>query len=145
MSVHKSMLFCYITCKLSWYVGENFFLYKRWWVQNVVHHHLAYCQAYWPLSLEFSEGWNECLYARSDDCVTTEPWTPVTTFECPDKCPNRGPHFSGNIADPSKPHQYVACFQGATVGCIACPKGLQFDEKWNACLYNGIYKTQPDY
>ena len=106
---------------------------------------LAYCQACWPLSLEFSEGCNQCLYARSDDCVTTEPWTPATTFECPDACPNRGPHFSGNIADPSNPHQYVACFHGATVGCIACPKGLQFNEKWNACLYSGIYKTEPSH
>ena len=103
---------------------------------------LAYCQACWPLSLEFSEPCNQCLYARKDECVSTAPWAPATTFECPDKCPHRGPNFSGNIADPNNPHQYVACFHGATVGCIACPKGLQFNEKWNACLYEGKYKTE---
>ncbi|XP_066927396.1 uncharacterized protein [Clytia hemisphaerica] len=105
---------------------------------------LAYCQACWPLSLEFSEGCNQCLYNKYDDCVTTKPWEPATTFECPDKCPARGPHFSGNIEDDHNPHQYVACFHGQTVGCIACPKGLQFNEKWNACLYEGKYKTEPE-
>ena len=106
---------------------------------------LAYCQACWPLSLEFSEPCNQCLYNRKDECVSTQPWEPATTFECPDKCPHRGPKFSGNIADPSNSHQYVACFHGATVGCIACPKGLQFNEKWNACLYKGLYKTEPEH
>ena len=97
---------------------------------------LAYCQACWPLSLEFSEGCNQCLYARKDKCVNTRPWSPATTYECPDKCPHRGLQFSGNIADPYNPNHYVACFQGATVGCIACPRGLQFNEKKNTCLYN---------
>ena len=105
---------------------------------------LAYCQACWPLSLEFSEPCNQCLYNRKDECVTTQPWEPATTFECPDKCPARGPHFSGNIGDRHNPHQYIACFHGQTVGCIACPKGLQFNEKWNACLYEGKYKTERD-
>jgi len=103
---------------------------------------LAYCQPCWPLSLEFSESCNQCLYNKHDDCITTQPWHPATTFECPDKCPHRGPHFSGNIADPNNPHQYVACYHGVTVGCIACPRGLKFNEQWNACLYDGIYKTE---
>uniref|UniRef100_A0A7M5V7I6 Uncharacterized protein n=1 Tax=Clytia hemisphaerica TaxID=252671 RepID=A0A7M5V7I6_9CNID len=66
---------------------------------------LAYCQACWPLSLEFSENCNQCLYSKHDDCVTTQKWHPATTFACPDKCPARGPHFSGNIEDPHNPHQ----------------------------------------
>uniref|UniRef100_A0A7M5UWT5 Chitin-binding type-2 domain-containing protein n=2 Tax=Clytia hemisphaerica TaxID=252671 RepID=A0A7M5UWT5_9CNID len=105
---------------------------------------LAYCQPCFPLSLEFSETCNQCLYSKHDKCVTTEAWEPATTFECPDKCPHRGPHFNGNIADPNNPHQYVACWHGATVGCIACPKGLLFNEKWNACLFDGKYKTEPE-
>ena len=78
-----------------------------------------------------------------DQCVTTKKWYPATTFHCPDKCPSRGPHFSGNMADKHNPHQYIACWHGNTVGCIACPKGLKYNEHWNACLYNGIYKTEP--
>ncbi|XP_066915677.1 uncharacterized protein [Clytia hemisphaerica] len=106
---------------------------------------LASCQACWPLSLEFSEGCNQCLYSKHDDCVTTSPWVPEPTYFCPDKCPHRGPKFSGNIPDPYNSQQYVACWEGVTVGCIKCPSGLQFNEKWNACLYEGIYKTEPDY
>uniref|UniRef100_A0A7M5XDF4 Chitin-binding type-2 domain-containing protein n=2 Tax=Clytia hemisphaerica TaxID=252671 RepID=A0A7M5XDF4_9CNID len=105
---------------------------------------LAYCQACWPLSLEFSEGCNQCLYSKYDECVTTQPWEPATTFYCPDKCPHYGPEFSGNVEDPNNPHQYVACWKGVTVGCIACPAGLLFNQKWNACLYEGKYKTEPE-
>ena len=103
---------------------------------------LAYCQACFPLSLEFSEPCNQCLYARSDDCVSTEPWTPATTFECPDKCPHNGPHFSGNIKDPQNNRQYVACWKGQTVGCVACPNNLLYNEEWNACLFEGKYVTE---
>jgi hypothetical protein len=102
----------------------------------------AYCQACWPLRLEFSGKCNQCLYKKGDDCVTTEKWHPATTFECPDKCPHYGPNHSGNVADPYNPRQYVACWKGVTVGCIACPGVLEFSEKWNACLYEGKYMTQ---
>ena len=102
---------------------------------------LAYCQPCFPLSLEFSERCNQCLDRKTDDCVSTKPWAPATTFECPDKCPHRGSDFSGNIEDPNNAHQYVACFHGQTVGCVACPRGLLFNEKWNACLYEGKFKT----
>ena len=142
---------------------------------------MAYCQPCFPLSLEFSEGCNQCLYTKygknthtlkkwffkfnyknivlildkytqnliwydilfTDNCVTTQPWKPATTLKCPDLCPSRGPEFDGNLLDPVNVNQYVACWRGTTVGCIACPKGLEFNEKWNACLYDGIYKTQP--
>ena len=103
---------------------------------------LAYCQACWPLNFEFSEPCNQCMNNRKDECVTTKKSNPVPTFVCPeDMCPQRGLHFSGNIADPSNPHQYIACFHGNTVGCIACPKRLKFNEKRNACLYEGKFKT----
>jgi len=104
---------------------------------------LAFCQACFPLSLEFSEPCNQCLYAKSDECVTTKPWEPATTFECPDICPDFGPHFSGNVGDPYNSKQYVACWKGQTVGCIACPYGLDFNAKENACLYMGKYVTEP--
>jgi len=94
--------------------------------------------------LEFSEKCDQCLYSKNDECVTTEPWEPAVTFECPDKCPHRGPAFSGNIADPGNAKQYVACFYGVTVGCIACPHGLLFNEAENACLYSGKYLTEPE-
>ena len=81
----------------------------------------------------------------SDQCATTKKWEPASTFYCPDKCPHRGPHFSGNIVDPYNPYHYVACWKGVTVGCITCPSGLQFNEKWNACLFDGIYKTEPKF
>ena len=104
---------------------------------------MAYCQACWPLSLEFSENCNQCLYQAGDECVTTKVWKPATTFECPDECPKRGPVYDGNIADPSNKRQYVGCFQGITVGCVACPGDLEFNEYENACLYDGKYITKP--
>ena len=79
----------------------------------------------------------------TDECVTTQPWKPATTLPCPDLCPSRGPEFSGNLLDPVNFNQYVACWRGVTAGCIACPKGLEFNEQWNACLFDGIFKTQP--
>jgi len=30
-----------------------------------------------------------------------------------------------------------------TVGCVACPGNLQFNEIENACLYEGKYITEP--
>ncbi|XP_066934995.1 uncharacterized protein [Clytia hemisphaerica] len=106
---------------------------------------LAACQPCFPLSLEFSQSCNQCLYNKQDDCVTTQPWEPATTLKCTDICPTRGPEFSGNIEDPHSPFQYIACWKGVTVGCVACPSGLQFNEKWNACLFDGIYKTAPSH
>lgn len=103
----------------------------------------AYCQACWPLSLFFSAKCNQCLYSKGDACATTQKWQPATTFQCPDKCPHFGPEFSGNVADPSNDKQYVACWMGVTVGCVACPSGLLFNEKENACLYQGKYITAP--
>ncbi|XP_066935844.1 uncharacterized protein [Clytia hemisphaerica] len=106
---------------------------------------LAYCQACFPLSLEFSQTCNQCLHNKYDDCVTTQKWHPATTFSCPDKCPHYGPHFSGNVEDPSNDRQYVACWKGVTVGCIACPGNLKFNQKENACLYEGKYLTEPSH
>uniref|UniRef100_A0A7M5X207 Uncharacterized protein n=1 Tax=Clytia hemisphaerica TaxID=252671 RepID=A0A7M5X207_9CNID len=103
----------------------------------------ANCQACWPLSLEFSEPCNQCLYNRKDECVTTQPWEPATTFECPDECPNRGYDFNGNIEDPNNRRQYIGCWQGVTVGCVACPGDLEFSEYENACLFVGKYLTKP--
>ena len=103
----------------------------------------AYCQACWPLSLEFSPRCNQCLYSKNDECITTKPWEPATTYNCPDICSKYGPDYSGNIADPSQPRQYVGCWLGVTVGCIACPGNLMFNEKENACLYEGKYITEP--
>ena len=104
---------------------------------------LAYCQACWPLHLVFSQRCNQCLYSKYDDCVTTDKWHPAVTYECPDVCPKYGYDFSGNVNDPHNPRQYVACWEGVTVGCIACPSGLWFNQKWNACLYEGKFKTLP--
>ena len=78
-----------------------------------------------------------------DECVTTKKWEPATTFACPDACGYYGPEFDGNVADPTNPYQYVACWKGITVGCVACPAGLKFNEQENACLYDGIYITKP--
>lgn len=50
--------------------------------------------------------------------------------------------FTGNIKDPYDPFHYVACLNGKLIGCINCPAGLQFNEKWNACLYEGKFKTE---
>ncbi|XP_066934001.1 uncharacterized protein [Clytia hemisphaerica] len=117
--------------------------YKNYFVQCVGG--LAFCQACFPLSLEFSQTCNQCLYSKYDDCLTTQKWHPATTFACPDKCPHYGPEFSGNIEDPDQPRQYVACWKGVTVGCVACPGNLKFNQKENACLYDGKYLTEPSH
>ena len=78
-----------------------------------------------------------------DECVTSKPFKPATTFACPDICPKEGPHFSGNLPDPHQPRQYVACWKGVTVGCITCPQRLIFNRRWNACLYEGNSKQIP--
>ena len=42
----------------------------------------------------------ENLFCLSDDCVSTRPFQPATTFNCPDKCPRLGNgDFTGNVAD----------------------------------------------
>ena len=104
---------------------------------------MAYCQPCWPMNLEYSENCNQCLYNAGDECITTKKWEPATTFACPDECPKQGPDFSGNIADPSNKRQYVGCFKGITVGCVACPGVLEFNEYENACLFEGKYLTKP--
>lgn len=103
----------------------------------------AFCQACWPLDLQFSEKCNQCLYSDQDECITTSEFVPATTFECPDKCPLRGPTFTGNIADVNNARQYIGCFEGMTIGCIACPGKLEFNEKENACLFEGKFITEP--
>jgi len=54
-----------------------------------------------------------------------------------------GPHFSGNVNDPNNKRQYVACWRGVTAGCIACPGTLEFNRRWNACLFKGQFKQVP--
>ena len=103
----------------------------------------AYCQACFPMSLEYSQECNQCLYSAGDECITTRKWAPATTFDCPDACPEYGPDYSKNVADKSNDRQYVACWKGVTVGCIACPGNLKFNEAQNACLYEGKYLTEP--
>lgn len=83
------------------------------------------------------------IHFCTDPCVTTQAWTPGTTLTCPNECLNKGPSFTGNIADPINNNQYVACWNGVTVGCIICPSGLLFNEAWNACLFKGMHKTMP--
>ena len=124
-------------------VDGNYYIPKQpnYFVQCVSG--LAYCQACWPLRLEFSQRCNQCLYSRYDACVTTEKWHPAPKLECPDICPKYGHKFSGNVADGKNPDQYVACWNGITAGCIKCPAGLLFNEKWNACLYEGKFKSLP--
>ena len=78
-----------------------------------------------------------------DQCLTTKKWSPATTYSCPDVCPKMGPQFSGNINDPNNKYQYIACWEGVTVGCIACSRGLIFNRRWNACLYQGNVKQIP--
>uniref|UniRef100_A0A7M5X469 Uncharacterized protein n=2 Tax=Clytia hemisphaerica TaxID=252671 RepID=A0A7M5X469_9CNID len=102
------------------------------------------CQACWPLSLVFKEECNQCLYSKSDECLTTQEWEPVPQFDCPDMCGKMGPSFDGNMADPVQQRHYVACWHGVTVGCIMCPSDLIYNEEHNACLYEGKYFTQPD-
>jgi len=103
----------------------------------------AYCQACFPMSLQYSATCNQCLYDHKDECVTTKKWEPATTFYCPDMCSNRGPDFSGNMEDPYEARQYIGCWKGVTVGCVACPHDLKFNEEENACLYEGKYLTMP--
>lgn len=95
---------------------------------------IAHCQACWPSNLVYSGRCNQCLYDQFDDCSTTKPWLPATSFSCPNECARRGHKFSGNVVDPYQPRQYVACWEGMTVGCIACPAELIFNEETNACL-----------
>ena len=102
----------------------------------------AYCQACWPFDLEYSKDCNQCLYNAGDPCVTTKIWTPDATYQCPDLCANYGPKYSGNMYDPDNLKHYIACWEGITVGCVNCPKGLLYNEKENACLYEGKYYTE---
>ncbi|XP_066925987.1 uncharacterized protein [Clytia hemisphaerica] len=102
----------------------------------------ANCQPCWPQSLEFSQTCNQCLYSRDDECLTTEAWKPASTYDCPDICGRMGPEGRMNIRDPQQPRQYVACWNGMTVGCVKCPGNLLFNETFNACLYDGKYWTQ---
>ena len=57
--------------------------------------------------------------------------------ECPDLGPSYGSSFSGNVADPNNPYQYVAIWNGVTIGCVACPPGLVYNEEQNLCIYGG--------
>ena len=105
----------------------------------------AYCQACWPLNLVFSKDCNQCLYNQNDECYTTKTWTSAPTYHCPDMCAKYGPNYSGNMYDHYNLHHYVACWKGITVGCINCPKGLLYNEKHDACLYEGHYYTEPEH
>ena len=106
---------------------------------------LAYCQACFPMSLEFSQDCNQCLYNKKDACVTTKKWESQPTYHCPDMCPGRGPDYTGNIEDLYNYHQYIACWKGVTVGCVKCPADLLFNEEYNACLYDGLFVTKPQH
>ena len=97
-------------------------------------HGLAYCQACWPINLEYSETCNQCLYNRHDECHVTQKFVPPTTIQCPDICVHYGPDFSGNIKSPISEKHYAACWKGVTVACVACPKRLLFSEQENSCL-----------
>lgn len=78
-----------------------------------------------------------------DACIKTAAWEPPVTSLCPDKCPSlEEKRFTGNIVDPYNPRQYIACFLGKTIGCVTCPGKLLFNNDWNACLYEGKFKTQ---
>ena len=79
-----------------------------------------------------------------DECMTTVAFSPAATSFCPDRCPYLGPKYSGNIADSENKSHYIACWFGATVGCVDFPRGLEFNEEWNACLYNGKHITKPE-
>ncbi|XP_065660410.1 uncharacterized protein LOC100204479 [Hydra vulgaris] len=111
---------------------------------------IAACQSCWPQNLFFSQTCNQCLYKKEDSCYTTKLWKPQTTYPCPDACPNKGPNFSGNIADKvsnggaGNPYQYIGCWLGVTQGCVMCPAGLKFNEQSNACLFDGLYQTKPN-
>ena len=84
------------------------------------------------------------MFSILDPCTTTAPWNPAPELDCPDMCSGMGPHFDGNMADPVHKSQYVACWEGITVGCIRCPENLLYNEHHNACLYEGKYMTEPD-
>jgi len=58
-------------------------------------------------------------------------------------CAKMGHEYQGNMADPVEGHHYVSCWNGITVGCVTCPADLIFNEKENACLYEGKYMTRP--
>ena len=62
----------------TYYVNKNYFM------------QCVGGKAYWPTTLEFNEGFNQCLYKHNDECVTTKPWHLVPTFECPDICVGKG-------------------------------------------------------
>ena len=79
-----------------------------------------------------------------DSCLTTKKWNPAVTYQCPDVCPQSGHDFTGNMYDPYTAKQYVACWKGVTVGCVVCPSGLEFNQERNACLYHGLYFTEPE-
>ena len=64
-------------------------------------------------------------------------------YSCPDMCPKMGPKYNGNMEDPAEKYHYVACWEGITIGCPMCPGKLMFNEKENACLYEGKYMTEP--
>ncbi|XP_057290638.1 uncharacterized protein LOC130613306 [Hydractinia symbiolongicarpus] len=104
---------------------------------------IAYCQACWPLTMKFSERCNQCVYNLNDPCHTTKPWIPEKRYKCPDVCPGKGPHYTGNVADHHNSLHYVGCWKGVTVGCVNCPAPLKFNEAENACLWEGKYVTQP--
>ena len=82
---------------------------------------------------------------NTDQCQSTSAWVTGTrpSLTCHDLCPSRGPLFKGNIADPDEKRHYVACWYGVTAGCVDCPGGLYFNEKEQACLYQGQYFTKP--
>eukprot|EP00111_Clytia_hemisphaerica_P008440 TCONS_00024631-protein len=119
---------------------------------------VASCQTCWPGNLFFRPDCNQCLFNYDDQCTATtsktpQPTTATTTtklstkttaqpqttrlsIQCPqNECTKRGLHFSGNIADQSNHRQYIACWDGKTVGCVRCPANLVFDEIMNACVY----------
>ena len=75
--------------------------------------------------------------------MTTKSWVAATTFHCPDMCPSKGADWNGNMADPHEKHQYIACWKGTTVGCVACPHDLMFNEEDNSCLWEGKWMTKP--
>ncbi|XP_066911535.1 uncharacterized protein [Clytia hemisphaerica] len=109
----------------------------------------AYCQHCWPSTLVYKEECNQCTYTLKDECQTTHAIVAPPRREgdkeiiCPDICVKKGPKFDGNIANPNYKGHYVACWKGMTVGCIDCPGDLLFNEKEQACLYDGKFMTEP--
>ena len=78
----------------------------------------------------------------SDECTETPNYPAEPTYFCPNKCIHKPKGFTGNIRDPYNQRHFVACLNGALVGCIKCPGGLKYNQKWNACLYEGKFKTE---